>query len=156
MRSEYFLRSAALILAATVVAALAACGPDLSEIETLRAMPEAQLTYPGSEEVSRGGDVSRASITGRQPAFACRVVGTEATPDELFAWYAESLEAEGWVTGGSSSRAAATGELDATAWERNGLIFRLSVLDPDGTLPEVQADWAYLYRTSIIVDRRYD
>lgn len=139
-----------------LVAALAACGPDVSEVEELRALPEGQLTYPGSEEVDWGGDISRGSITGPQPAFAWRLLGTNASSEDLFVWYAAELEADGWVTGGGSSALAATGELDATAWERDGLKFRLSVLDPDRTRPEVQGDWAYLYRTDVIVDRDAD
>lgn len=72
--------------------------------------------------------------------------------DELFDWYAAELEAAGWVSGGGTARAPTNSEPRSAAWAREGLIFRLSVRDPEETSPEWQGDWTFVYRTALSVD----
>jgi hypothetical protein len=151
------LRGQLLVGVLGIAGLLIACGPSAEqEVEHLRGMPEAQLAYPGSEEVARGGDGTTETVTGTSGAFAWRTLRTDATVDELFEWFATRLESDGWVVSGGSSGIRGTGELQATAWERDGLIVRLSALDPERTRADWLGDASLVYRTSIRVDTRSD
>ena len=129
-----------LALVGTVIAAAAiygalsalAIGQPPTQMEVLRLLPEADLLYPGSEVISRGGNDERWMWGGTLTAVTWQYVGVNASPAEIEAWYEAELTSRGWVDGGGSSAIPTTNELWVRAWERNGITFRLGVRDPHG------------------------
>jgi hypothetical protein len=114
--------------------------------DELRAMPEATLTFPGSEELEHGGGDAETTLVGPQSAFAWRWLGVNASPDEIERFYAEELAANGWTEGGGSSGAPMTTEFNARAWHKGDVVFRLGFPDPEQR-SDAAREWFAAYQT---------
>lgn len=136
---------------AVAVLAFAFLAGRTGDVERLRSMPEGSLAYPGSTEIDRGGFESSPSVTGDVAASAWRVLGVDASPDEVYEYFAAELTQRGWRDDSRSSSAIpATDESTAHAWTRDGLTFRLGIRDPDSW----RADDALVERYETIYDAR--
>jgi hypothetical protein len=128
---------------------VAGCSPTYPRLDALRALPEATLAYPGSEEVAAGGSDGGMTIDGPQGAFSWRWLGADASDEEIERFYAEELGARGWTEGGPGSGIRSTGELRARAWRKGDVVFRLAFPDP-----EQRADPEPFSRYQTIYDAR--
>jgi hypothetical protein len=124
---------------------------------SLRSLPEAELTYPGSELISSGGGNAKQTIDGRQSAFTWRFLGVNASPDAIQEFYERELAAGGWqVDVHTTSGLRPVEEVKTTAWSKGGVIFRLGIRDPNywGADPGLFARYQSLYDARLIGDRR--
>jgi hypothetical protein len=130
-----------------------------SSADTLRALPESSLIYPGSEVISSGGRNAANGIDGRVSAEAWQLLGVDADPAAIEAFYEAELTARGWkLDTHTSSGLLATGELTVAAWSKQGVIFRLGIRDPESWRadPELFARHESIYDARLIGDRRAD
>jgi len=137
------------IALAVLMTSLFGCRATDGRLEELRALPEATLTYPGSEEVAEGGSAGGMTIDGPQVAFSWRLLGVDASDEEIEDFFAEELGSRGWVEGSGASGIRTTGELRARAWQKDAVLFRLAFRDPAH-----QADPAHVSRYRTIYDAR--
>jgi hypothetical protein len=130
-----------------------------SSADALRALPEASLIYPGSAVITSGGRNAANGIDGRVSAEAWQLLGVEADPAAIEAFYTTELAARGWTADThTSSGLLATGELTVVAWSKQGVIFRLGIRDPDSWRadPELFARFQSVYDARLVGDRRAD
>lgn len=113
-----------------VLVLLVGCGTPEERLDELRALPEADLAYPGSEEVNGGGREAEMTVSGPVSAATWMWFGVNATAEEIEDFYAEELSSRGWVDGGGSSGIRTTTELSAHAWHKGDVVFRLAFPDP--------------------------
>jgi len=60
--------------------------------------PAAALRMPGADLLLGGGALERRQVLGRtQPASVVGIYGTQATPEEVRAWYDRELRARGYA-----------------------------------------------------------
>jgi hypothetical protein len=88
----------------------------------------ALLQMPGSTELASGGTDEEQTPEGRVPAIAWRRYGVDASWEEIVAYFAAELTAQGWEDGGGSSGLTSTVEHAVQAWHRDGRILRLGHL----------------------------
>lgn len=122
----------------------------------LRALPEAALTYPGSEVIDSGGRNPSTGVEGRVSAAAWQVLGVDAGPQAIEAFYATELSARGWMDGapGTSSGIGTVEELITQAWSKDGVVFRLGIRDPAywDADPELFSRYLSIYDARLIGD----
>ena len=112
------------IVAATLLWTACSEAPP-SGLDELRAMPESALAPPSSESLAKGGGNASQGIDGPIPAEAWNILGTNLSIPKIEDFYAGELASRGWVAGGGESGITGTHEIEARAWHRDGLVFRL-------------------------------
>lgn len=96
-----------------------------SGLGELRAMPESALAPPSSESLAKGGEVRAAVSTDLFPPKPGTSLGRISSIPKIEDFYAGELASRGWAAGGGESGITGTHEIEARAWHRDGLIFRL-------------------------------
>lgn len=123
--SSWTWRLAAVAGAAVLVAA---CGQPTGGYDRLKALPEASLTFPDSKQLSDGGYDAQFTVEGEQPAGFWRIIGSDATIEDIRDFYEGELADAGWVRQPSSR---STTELEAHRWHQGDLAFRLGFLNTE-------------------------
>ena len=137
------------LLVVIIMVTLAGCQTVSGGMDELRALPEATLTYPASDEVNNGGSDREMTTDGPQSAFTWRWLGVDARSEEIERFYAEQLASLGWADATGASGARNTAELKARAWRKGDVVFRLAFPDPTAF-----ADQAPFSRYTTVYDVR--
>ena len=127
-------RAGRAIVFALLALALIACD-DAGPLRDLRAMPEATLYYPNSKVIREIATPQINSPDGKSGAAYGHLVGANATPDELLAFYTDQLAAKGWQT---SAPGTGTTELKVATWTNGKAIFRLGINQPASLTTDMQ------------------
>lgn len=109
----------------------ASCGGGAVRQADLVADPAHQLRMPGAVELAHVGNDRRATVEGEQDPFDGWIYGTQASADEVLAFYAAELTRLGWKPD-RYRVVAATTEVKAWGWCKPGVRFRLAI-DREGT-----------------------
>lgn len=117
-------------LAIVAVLLLVSCGVPTGRLDELRALPEGDLSYPGSEQVNSGGREAEMTVDGPLSAATWHWFGVDASAEEIEQFYADELTSRGWAEGGGSSGIPTTRELSARAWHKDDVVFRLAFPNP--------------------------
>lgn len=122
------LSGAALLLLASFAGACFGRGP--GDPDELKRLPEAALHFPGSYLDAEGTQPAGRGIARDEGASFGALLGTSAGASEVSHFYDEGLMTRGWIPGTVFEAARGGGlELDAKAWNRGDLRFRLSIMD---------------------------
>ena len=130
-----------------VVAILAACS-DSRPTESLRAMPEAAIVFPGSVSVKEVATPQVDSPDGKSGATYGHMFGANAGVDEVVAWFDAELMRRGW---GQISPGSTNNSLAVVLWTNGDAQFRIAVNSPADLTPDLQAK---LKGYSIEIDAR--
>lgn len=144
--------------AALLLLPLGGCGlaatppPGGYTLPQLRARPEDQLIYPGTETVMRLGREPTTAL--RQPiaALSGYVLGAQASAEEISAFYDRELRARSWAVITTSELLFGSNESQMKGWRSGALTFRLAVLrkgDPRNPGPEVTDRYVTVFRTEL-------
>jgi hypothetical protein len=128
-----------LLLAVSVGLIAAFCNPFApTEVETLRAMDEADVIYPGAVELGYDERPGRWTESGILSTYLVWSFGIQASAEEIEQWYALELGARGWSPA-NTHHADRTGyDRLVRAWERDGRFARLAILKTDGVFAAPQ------------------
>ncbi len=108
----------------------------------LQQVPEEHLFYPGSVVLTHGGTDRELDILGqRTRARSGYTLGTDATDDEIFAFYRERLSTAGWQSAPSEG-SLSSGQLRGVAYRKNNLLVQVTILR-QGDVRSPQAIDAY-------------
>jgi hypothetical protein len=108
---------------------------DARPIASLRAMSEGTMYYPDSKVVKEVATPQVDSPDGKSGASFGHLMGANASPEEIVAFYDRELRARGWrpidaVTG--------TGSLSQAAWTNGQADFTLFVSRPERLTRDIQ------------------
>ena len=133
------------------VVLIAACATPADD-DGLQSEAEADLLYPGSEQLSDGGHGPDDTIEGPVPSVYWRILGSNDSGSEILEFYEIELAARGWEPGGGSSGIPSTSELDARAWSQGPTVFRLAFKDPEEWHQRLEGSdrFVTLYEISLI------
>ena len=121
--------------------------------EQLKAEPEADLLFPGSERLSDGGYDASMTIDGTQPAAFWLIAGSNARVDEVLAWYEGELDDRGWRPQATSF---STTEIDAFDWVKDEVHFRLGILDTREWYLRIDGSDAFATLFEVRLERGWD
>lgn len=105
---------------------------------------------PGSEFIRDGGADPRWNIEGSTNAHASNIWVTDASPDEVVAWY--TAELEGWTPDVYPHITMLDGHFPEHAWRRDELVIALGFPDPSDDAVnrlELNLEGRTVYHTSI-------
>ena len=121
------------LLAGVLAILLAGCqgstttiGPILKSAQ-LRQYPEYSLRYPGATLLGEGGVDGENGPFFYTRATAGAVMGSNDSPEQILAFYERELPARGWQLSNVDT-AVSTADLDAYAWRKGSVIFRIAFL----------------------------
>ena len=111
--------------------------------------PEAELVYPDSAELAEGGHDRVDDFLGTTRAMWWLLLRTDASIEEVHAFYDAELADRGWETG---SRVRSTDEIETYSWTRDGIRFRLGFkeLDELDSQSEEGKAFSTVYEISLI------
>lgn len=118
----------------------------------LAKLPEAQLFYPGSTLLGSGGTDYESGIWGSNPAVWGNRLGTDASKDDVFAFYDRELVARGWQASGGT--AVGTAEVEGRGWQKGRVEIQVVILrksDPQN--PTAINAYQSPYRITLIAPR---
>lgn len=108
----------------------------------LQQVPEEHLFYPGSVVLTHGGTDRELDILGqRTRARSGYTLGTDATDDEIFAFYRERLSTVGWQSA-PSEVTLFSGTRRGIAYRKGALLVQVTTLQ-QGDVRNPQAIDAY-------------
>lgn len=93
----------------------------------LKALPETNLFYPDSEIVVRLGREDMGLFAGRNPSYTGYDLATNASEDEILAFYTRELHGHGWQALGGLYSTSSTAERIARSWRKGDRIFRFAI-----------------------------
>lgn len=142
-----------LLVAVVGIAALAlVLAPRQSETEQLSALPEASLIYPASTLLRHGSHRALA----QNPAAIWFEYSSEASVEDILAFYTDELATRGFEWGAGSSTTRAVEESRACGWQRDrdDLLVRVSFWRPESYTRKFPEDPAYstVYDVRVMVD----
>lgn len=85
------------------------------------------MYYPGSTLIGQGGKDAENGPVFYSRASAGGTAGTNATIEDVFAFYDRELTTRGWRLS-TADTAVGTSDLRAYAWRKGSVIFRLAFL----------------------------
>jgi hypothetical protein len=91
--------------------------------------PSDALRMPGAEALQSVGAERRTTPAGYVPAFEGAIFGTPATPEDVKAFYANSLSALGWQPDTYGVFPTST-DTQVWGWCKPDRLFRIAILDP--------------------------
>lgn len=142
---ENLVRLGALVLVGLFLAAILGC--EASGQHRLAQLPEAQLYYPGSETLGDGGRDGGWTIIGTTNPSWRVILGTDASVEEVLAFYETELADRNWERG---SQSRTTSEIVAHSWSRDGTRVRIGFKDTEDRHTEVSDRFATLYEVLLI------
>ena len=119
----------------------------------LQQLPEGHLFYPGAVVLGTGGRDYEWGIWGSNPAISGYLLGANASPREIEAFYDRELTARGWEIS-NTAIVVGTNEISGAAWRRDQLAIQLAILRPNDPQnpPEINA-YSAPYRIDLVADR---
>lgn len=121
--------------------------------DELRRLPEGRLFYPGAVVLGESGHDYERGLRGSDPAISGYLLGTDADPKEIKAFYHRELAARGWASSSADIRVG-TNEFSGGAWRRGNLSIQVSVLRPnDPRNPPAINPYSAPYRIDLVADR---
>ncbi len=138
-----------LVAVLAVLVTVAGCdlfsAPTADKGARLKAMPEATMSYPDSAKLSEG---SAQENDPWAPADYQRILGTQASLQDVDAYFASSLASSGWT-----STYCISGNLEITCyrWTKSDVELRLGFWDPKDEYHMLH-DWPSHYATIYQVD----
>lgn len=102
---------------------------DWPERSELASEPAAALRFPEAEELAHVANEARSTIEGPFAAFDGRIYGSQATQEDIFAFYERELANLGWQRD-EFAVFTSSGELDSWGWCKPSMIFRLAIKKP--------------------------
>ena len=129
-----------------------ACGgpPGLA---ALKGQPEASLRVPGSVDLHHAESEAIGSIEGPSPPFVTDVVGIDADPAEVMAFYGDELPKASWTPDDRDPAGIlAAAETDVAVWLKGDVIVRVSILRKDPSLPDGEraAEFQTFYQVTLL------
>ena len=119
----------------------------------LQRLPEGHLFYPGAVVLASGGHDYERGIWGSNPAITGYLLGVNATPKEVLAFYDRELLARGWAIS-SADTVIGTNESAGGAWRRGRMYIQIAILYPnDPRNPAIINPYTAPYRIDLIADR---
>jgi hypothetical protein len=101
-------------------------GPIL-RASALQRYPEYQLRYPAAVLIGEGGKDAENGPFFYSRAMAGAVLGTDDSEEQVVAFYERELAARGWQLSDRDT-VGTTAELNAYAWRKGSVVFRLAFL----------------------------
>jgi hypothetical protein len=144
-----------LAVAISVVVCAAACSSSQDELDEFRALPESELFYPGSEVITTSSRESERTFKGGIRACYDVQLGSDASVEEIEVFYGEELSVRGWSRLLTTAAFRSTGEIDAEAWGKEGVVFRLSFRRRTGALapsPELLDRYESIYEIRLFAE----
>jgi len=97
--------------------------------QALAQYPEYHLYYPGSTLIGQGTKDAETGPSGYSRANAGATLGTDATADEVVAFYTREIAARGWQVSDIDG-VGTTSDLAAYGWRKGHVAFRVAILRP--------------------------
>lgn len=125
---------------------------DAGPLASLKAMPEAQLLYPGAATLDTYViNQEVGGIDGPVPAEFGHLQGTNASQADVVTFYLHALTVGGWVPANVVGRGDT--ETAVIGWRKGDVQFRLAFQrrgnDPRLAAPSDQARFATIFRTDL-------
>jgi len=124
-------RTSSIWVAIFIALGLGACSGGQTPIESLRAIPEEHLFYPGAQQLGRLGEEGGPGIEGSRVPMSGYRLGSGDGPHDIVAWYRRELQARGWTE--LSTSAPTSDEQSAYGWSRGELSYRVGILAPEAS-----------------------
>ena len=113
------------VLVAVGVVAIRVFDPPRAPDTGLSELPEASLAYPGSMFI-RGGS---RDATSEAPAAVSQQYGSDASVEEILAFYTAEMTHRGFATGADGSITRSLEEFRVCGWHRDDVVVRVSWWD---------------------------
>lgn len=119
----------------------------------LQQLPEEHLFYPGAVVLGETGADYEWGLWGRNPAISGYLLGANASPAEILAFYNRELIPRGWQLSSNDVRVG-TNEFTGGAWRRDKLSIQVSILRPNHPVnPPIINPYTAPYRIDLVADR---